>query len=308
MKRHSSPRRVRIGAFTLIELLVVIAIIAILAAILFPVFAKARSKARQTACISNMKQIGNAMMMYVQDYDETLPFKRYMEDGSGFPWNFDAQNRSRSWKDLVYPYIKNGGRGVGADKAGTGTKFTTEGNGGVFECPDNSAAWTAYANWWGGTPGPGDETTRFPRSYAVNNYAGFNELGQVNGSDQGIWPSPNDGTNGPGTIATLQTPAGTIMVAESRLPMIDCEARWLKYRADIEGKWGGGGRTSAIKGHGGGFTDFLFFDGHVKAVRATVSVRDDLWGSFGPGRWDRERELSGGGENINNCPEWNPGL
>lgn len=65
--------RVRRVAFTLIELLVVIAIIAILAAILFPVFAKAREKARQTSCTSNVKQLGLAWMMYVQDYDETFP-------------------------------------------------------------------------------------------------------------------------------------------------------------------------------------------------------------------------------------------
>ena len=60
-------------AFTLIELLVVIAIISILAAILFPVFARARESARRTSCLSNLKQIGLGIMMYVQDYDETYP-------------------------------------------------------------------------------------------------------------------------------------------------------------------------------------------------------------------------------------------
>jgi prepilin-type N-terminal cleavage/methylation domain-containing protein/prepilin-type processing-associated H-X9-DG protein len=70
--RLDSVRHAR-KAFTLIELLVVIAIIAILAAILFPVFAQAREKARQTACLSNLKQIGLGMMMYAQDYDEVLP-------------------------------------------------------------------------------------------------------------------------------------------------------------------------------------------------------------------------------------------
>src|SRR5207245_11553425 len=69
-----SSLRSRPRGFTLIELLVVIAIIAILAAILFPVFAQAREKARQVACTSNLKQFGNAMLMYVQDYDETFPY------------------------------------------------------------------------------------------------------------------------------------------------------------------------------------------------------------------------------------------
>src|SRR5712692_7503045 len=71
--RTRNRRPFRASAFTLIELLVVIAIIAILAAILFPVFAQARAKARQAACLSNEKQVGTAIMMYVQDYDEVLP-------------------------------------------------------------------------------------------------------------------------------------------------------------------------------------------------------------------------------------------
>jgi prepilin-type N-terminal cleavage/methylation domain-containing protein len=108
MRSASQPSFDRRG-FTLIELLVVIAIIAILAAILFPVFAQAREKARQISCISNMKQIGLAFIMYDQDYDETFPdaISNTTQQGGCAP-DLDWWHLNGGYAILVYPYIKNG--------------------------------------------------------------------------------------------------------------------------------------------------------------------------------------------------------
>lgn len=108
------------AAFTLIELLVVIAIIAILAAILFPVFAQAREKARQISCLSNEKQLGLAFMQYTQDFDEYYPSGNYDSGG---------KHHAQGWAGQLYPYVKS-------DR--------------VFSCPNDDSAlnpsWTSAKN------------------------------------------------------------------------------------------------------------------------------------------------------------------
>src|SRR4051812_42174668 len=101
-------------AFTLIELLVVIAIIAILAAILFPVFAQAKAAAKKTACLSNYKQIGLGLYMYLTDSDDALPMANYPNPGTGytgpyteFAWNDGPGVSQPLWADLIQPYTKN---------------------------------------------------------------------------------------------------------------------------------------------------------------------------------------------------------
>ena len=122
--------------FTLIELLVVIAIIAILAAILFPVFARAREKARQSSCLSNTRQLTLAFMQYVQDYDEVFP----TWGRTGWP---PPTIPYMTWWCEVYPYVKNGP---------------------VFVCPTNSNG-TSTGSYWGA---PWIENWYVP-SYGMNN-------------------------------------------------------------------------------------------------------------------------------------------
>ncbi len=96
--------------FTLIELLVVIAIIAILAAILFPVFARAKEKAKQASCLSNTKQMGLGLMMYISDYDECIPFYYAPYNKPRPPELPDLtaiSDYGMFWQDLIYPYVKN---------------------------------------------------------------------------------------------------------------------------------------------------------------------------------------------------------
>jgi prepilin-type N-terminal cleavage/methylation domain-containing protein/prepilin-type processing-associated H-X9-DG protein len=115
--RSNSVKRGNSSAFTLIELLVVIAIIAILAAILFPVFAQARAEARKATCLSNEKQLILGSLQYVQDYDECWPLTAYSATGT-YPWTIastttptsvfgDTPARDSFWSNSMQPYLKN---------------------------------------------------------------------------------------------------------------------------------------------------------------------------------------------------------
>lgn len=158
---HNQKSR-NIYAFTLIELLVVIAIIAILAAILFPVFAKVREKARQISCLSNCKQLGLGYMQYNQDNDETYIFcQQYGNAGQG-------------WAGRLYPYVKSTA---------------------VYKCPDDPH--NPYAG-------------EFTVSYAHNS---------ILSSNNHFWDWTTDGNGnfsntGTATLATLDSPANTVLIYE----------------------------------------------------------------------------------------------
>jgi len=182
--------------FTLIELLVVIAIIAILAAILFPVFAQARAKARATACLSNQKQMGLALLAYSQDYDEQMVRGWYgavggNEAGYGTsdPSAANPANAKWKWMDSIEPFTKNEG---------------------IFTCPDapvgigggNQGKYVYYKKL--GTPGqPAAPNANFYGSYAINSaYWG--------GVDNNARRGPSNGV----PLAIVENPASTIWVMD----------------------------------------------------------------------------------------------
>jgi prepilin-type N-terminal cleavage/methylation domain-containing protein/prepilin-type processing-associated H-X9-DG protein len=182
--RHGSRR-----AFTLIELLVVIAIIAILAAILFPVFAQARSKARQAACISNLKQIGTSLMMYTQDYDENLP-SRTWRGGSGAcfdptpltggtPGISNPYCTTHAFIFQLHPYLKN--KDVWVCKSDVDPRG-----------PSFSSSSTTY-----GVP--------IFMSYGINA-----DLYRFTSND-----NPGYQSDGPVSLARISQPAGAYFIAES---------------------------------------------------------------------------------------------
>jgi prepilin-type N-terminal cleavage/methylation domain-containing protein/prepilin-type processing-associated H-X9-DG protein len=161
MNGHSLRR-----GFTLIELLVVVAVIAIVAAIMFPVFGQAREKARQLVCLSNLKQIGTATMLYVQDYDETYP------GGGPNLWYYWVPGPQGSWENMP---VRDGGRTVNvAPQSMAGRLLPYAKDTRIFFCPnyaDSSRDWdtqfTRLCYGWLNSLSNGESWPTFPAGKAT---------------------------------------------------------------------------------------------------------------------------------------------
>lgn len=223
--------------FTLIELLVVIAIIAILAAILFPVFAKAREKARQTSCLSNTRQIATAFISYAQDYDEAFPaactWCNRLNDGTGY-WQNDATNNQ--YFEQISPYTKNW-------QIFTCPSHTLSGSG----CPNRS---TCHHGTWHyvGNLVPSDWRLSYGYLECVMN----------------SWRS-DIGGQGEYKLASATQPAEDMICAES-CGLINWDGYWGAFRV---GYANGCCQTSGDQNtrHNGG-SNIALVDGHAKWFKA----------------------------------------
>ncbi|MCX7799072.1 MAG: prepilin-type N-terminal cleavage/methylation domain-containing protein [Fimbriimonadales bacterium] len=250
-------------AFTLIELLVVIAIIAILAAILFPVFAQAKMAAKRTAAISNAKQIATANMLYMNDWDDSLVHNFF-----GFPaypacdWANNGGAQWYSWRHALAPYHKSKGL-----------------------LQDNTNPFYAEQYWvdqaW---LGPNQPQPRYPTNFATNSMI----IGFANGWCGGPWTPP-----GLDNLNVVEDVAGTLMMLPNRSQWTDLKPEFIS--STVEKPWwcitpigsssyqcpgGDNGPIHAV----GKQVAWIWADGHVKSkpVIATLNVNDpvkDDWGA-----------------------------
>ena len=259
---HCSQPKSRRG-FTLIELLVVIAIIAILAAILFPVFQKVRENARRASCESNMNQIGLAIIQYTQDTDEQMPSGRFIPGVDNTTTNTPT---GAGWAGQIYQYVKSTG---------------------VYKCPDDST----------GTPAAVNGYTAQPVSYAFNkNLRGGGSTGSLSAQQSpastvllaevqnctSYFSSSNDEGYSLGVGSTNLSPAVDGLDAastDSTTTPVDFAAKndgtpnGMKYATGPMGGTSPTNQAADFTGLTGIHTDgsnFLAADGHVKWFRGTA--------------------------------------
>jgi prepilin-type N-terminal cleavage/methylation domain-containing protein len=271
MHANRKPR-----AFTLIELLVVIAIIAILAAILFPVFAQAKAAAKTTQAISNMKQVGTGIQMYLNDFDDVLMPRRVVQ-----VWNTppDANGcngaplSELSWKQINYPYLKS--VGIFSDPMNPKARY-----------PDDTSDAVLRASW-GQVIQPG--TPLMARGYAYADIP-FVHLKQWASN---CWPQTM-------SAGALETPSTTLSITEHKRPWVDTGPylNWDKNDWDPTtgtiGDWPWGGKKWDDKA-----MVVIFYDTHAKRrTMGGICGRDDQmndwgyirnqlnnWGGLGDVRW-----------------------
>ena len=242
------------SAFTLIELLVVIAIIAILAAILFPVFAQAREKARAITCVSNLKQLGEATMMYHQDYDEVcLPAHMSYSDTDVGKYNGQVRDWARFWPYIIQPYMKNFGALTCPDvTAINGPFWSTDPEG---KLGGSSILINDTMSTWGGDNGAVDAThvnaINKPAEMvlfadAMSIYQGDNEWSGQGAARDAFLKNPDD------YGAYKKINSGGMFFNEFRLS-------WAGT--------GGGDTVQIPVPRHNGLCNVVFFDGHAKAIR-----------------------------------------
>jgi prepilin-type N-terminal cleavage/methylation domain-containing protein/prepilin-type processing-associated H-X9-DG protein len=250
-----TPRRAAAG-FTLIELLVVIAVIAVLAAILFPAFAQARESARQTACLSNSKQIGIALSMYLQDYDEAFPPADYggpvvQPPYTEFGWFSGAGgavNYPPCCFDLLQPYEKN---------------LT------IHKCPSDGSGLPAQLPL--GVNGAGRPLQ--PLSYALNRYF-FYDI-----STSTFKPSAAY------TLSAIETPASRLFIVESASVL----GRELVGPGNLS--LVKNGQPALFRRHRGGST-YIYADGHAKWRKMPANWDPSTPGGIASALWSKLPEAA----------------
>jgi len=229
--------------FTLIELLVVIAIIGILAAILFPVFARARENARKAACMSNLKQIGLGMMMYIQDFDETFPVA----------WQSWVPTDRMYWYQIIDPYIKNQQ---------------------VFVCPTAGQIVDSDGNvQYSG--GYGYNIAGTAKSTATGNGFGYRNQGNW-WTPSGTGPVKLSAVDEPANTIQITDPASFGYTSNGLFAVGYSTSQYIPVlHGGRVGPFAGGESTAVPPLTGGG--NYLFADGHVKFLNASQAYGSAKW-------------------------------